>query len=171
MMHQVPRTRLTAPAVAGQLERPVRPAAGAQRTGRTRDGVVQERLKLCARCAGSADRCRATGLSLRSSLRWWRAKERQGRSGALNGEDQRCLTSEGTSGNGEPRAASRDEDNQHCSSAACVQAKCNTRWMIRRLIANRRSGHQVRGLHACCAAYRKRELRQGQALRAAFGRP
>jgi hypothetical protein len=117
MMHQVPRTSLTPPAVAGQLERPVRPAAGAQRTGRTRDGVVLERLKFCARCAGSAERCRATGLSLRSSLRWWRAKEKQGRSGALNGEDQRCLTSEGTSGKGEPRAASRDEDNQHCSSA------------------------------------------------------
>jgi hypothetical protein len=117
MMHQVPRTSLTLPAVAGQLERPVRPAAEAQRTGRTRDGVVLEGLKFCARCAVSTDRCRATGLSLRSRLRWWRAKERQGRSGALNGEDQRCLASDGTSGIGEPRAASRDESNWHCFQA------------------------------------------------------
>jgi hypothetical protein len=53
------------------------------------------------------------GLSLRSSLRWWRANEQQGRSGALNGEDQRYLASEGASGKGEPRAASRDEHNWH----------------------------------------------------------
>jgi hypothetical protein len=113
MMHQVPRTSLTPPAVAGQLERPVRPAAGAQRTGRTRDGVLLERLKFGARCAVSTDRWRPKGLSLRSSSRWWRANERQGRSGALNGEDQRCLASEVASGKGEPRAASRDEGNWH----------------------------------------------------------
>jgi hypothetical protein len=56
-------------------------------------------------------------MSLRSSLRWWRAKELQGRSDALNGDDQRCSASEGTSGKGEPRAASRDEDNRYCFSA------------------------------------------------------
>jgi hypothetical protein len=31
MMHHVPRTRLTAPAVAGQLERGVRPQSGEQK--------------------------------------------------------------------------------------------------------------------------------------------
>jgi hypothetical protein len=117
MMPQGQRPGLTAHAVAGQLEQPVRPAAGAQRTGRTRDGVLLERLKFCARCAGSTNGLGATGVSLRSSLRWWRAKGRQGRSVALNGEDQRCLASEGASGKGEPRAASRDEGNWHCFPA------------------------------------------------------
>ena len=43
MMHQVPRTRLTAPAVAGQLERGVRPHLAGSRKGalpRTRDCAV-----------------------------------------------------------------------------------------------------------------------------------
>jgi hypothetical protein len=127
----VPRTSLTPPAVAGQLERPVRPAAEAQRTGRTRDGVLLERLKFCARCAGSTDRCRATYLPLRSSLRWWRAMELQGRSEALNGDDQRCSASEGTSGKGEPRAASRDENNRDCVSAGLTfELSCPRRQVL-----------------------------------------
>jgi hypothetical protein len=40
-------------------------------------------------------------------------KGTEGPKRALNGEDQRRLASEGTSGKGEPRAASRDEDNWH----------------------------------------------------------
>ena len=42
---------------------------------------------------------------------------------------------------------------------------------FRRRIADKRSGRGMRGPHACVAAYRKCNRSQGQALRAACGRP
>ena len=117
MVHQVPRIRLTAHAVAGQLERRVRPAAWVQRTGRTREGVWRGRLESCVRCAGNKDEWLEVSGSVRSMLRRWLPKKRRTRSEALNSGAQRRLAREGASGRGEPPAASRAEDNRHCFPA------------------------------------------------------